>query len=225
MGPECSSTRGQHLDSTYSSQLSIETNNSSAGVEHFSRDALGRRSISEKHHAALDAKETGTYQRNKKLRENRERERRLKLTKSLVFGGSVESLTTQINQANINVPSHEKHNKIISTGTVNQHQIQPQPQQQFKQTKLQAARKMDRTLVSRDELGPFLGLKKSSSLESLQTMVQELQMCNDRDISMTLKSPCIKKRNDYLHLQSGVKQDQYIANGEIDTSKNYSFHV
>jgi len=71
-----------NFDATYSSQLSLETN---SGVEHFSRDALGRRSISEKHHAALDARETGTYQRNKKLREERERERRIQLTKSAVL--------------------------------------------------------------------------------------------------------------------------------------------
>lgn len=34
----------------------------------FSRDAFGRQSMSEKRHAALDAKNTDTYQRNKKLR-------------------------------------------------------------------------------------------------------------------------------------------------------------
>lgn len=62
-----------NIDATYSSQLSLETN---PPVDAFSRDAVGRRSISEKHHAALDAKETGTYQRNKKLREEREREKR-----------------------------------------------------------------------------------------------------------------------------------------------------
>lgn len=58
-------------DATYASQLSLN------GEEAFSRDAIGRRSMSEKHHAALDAKGTGTYQRNKKLREERERERML----------------------------------------------------------------------------------------------------------------------------------------------------
>jgi hypothetical protein len=34
----------------------------------FSRDQFGRQSMSEKRHAALDAKNTDTYQRNKKLR-------------------------------------------------------------------------------------------------------------------------------------------------------------
>jgi hypothetical protein len=39
----------------------------------FSRDAFGRQSMSEKRHATLDAKSTDTYQRNKKVREERER--------------------------------------------------------------------------------------------------------------------------------------------------------
>ena len=43
----------------------------------FSRDAFGRQSMSEKRHATLDAKSTDTYQRNKKLREERDRQRQL----------------------------------------------------------------------------------------------------------------------------------------------------
>lgn len=61
-GPANSNT-----DVTYASQLSLEN---PAG---FSRDAFGRQSMSEKRHATLDAKNTGTYQRNKKLREEREK--------------------------------------------------------------------------------------------------------------------------------------------------------
>lgn len=57
-------------DPTYDSQLSLEELNSSSNK--FSRDALGRQSMSEKRHAALDAKTTDTYKRNKKLREGRE---------------------------------------------------------------------------------------------------------------------------------------------------------
>lgn len=52
-------------DVTYASQLSLEN---PAG---FSRDAFGRQSMSEKRHATLDAKNTDTYQRSKKLREER----------------------------------------------------------------------------------------------------------------------------------------------------------
>ena len=57
-------------DPTYDSQLSLEEFNSP--TNQFSRDALGRQSMSEKRHAALDAKNTDTYKRNKKLREGRE---------------------------------------------------------------------------------------------------------------------------------------------------------
>ncbi|XP_076648071.1 uncharacterized protein LOC143356330 isoform X2 [Halictus rubicundus] len=57
-------------DPTYDSQLSLEECSSSSNK--FSRDALGRQSMSEKRHAALDAKNTDTYKRNKKLREGRE---------------------------------------------------------------------------------------------------------------------------------------------------------
>lgn len=195
-------------------------------MEHFSRDALGRRSISEKHHAALDARETGTYQRNKKLREDRERERRLKLTKSLVFGGSVESLASKINEANINLPDYDKRdNKMISIGPNGHYLAQPQQPlaQHFKSKKIQCGTKTD-GVAAGGELGPYLGLKKSSSLESLQTMVQELQMSNERDVALTLRSPRGKKRNDYKHIQSMInqqqqKQNEHGENRGIDISK------
>jgi len=57
-------------DVAYASQTSLEED---AGG--FARDAFGRQSMSEKRHATLDAKGTDTYQRNKKLREERERQR------------------------------------------------------------------------------------------------------------------------------------------------------
>lgn len=50
-----------------SNRLSLDEN--AAG---FSRDAFGRQSMSEKRHATLDAKNTDTYRRNKKLREERQ---------------------------------------------------------------------------------------------------------------------------------------------------------
>ena len=46
-----------------------------AGVG-FTRDQLGRQSISEKRHASKDAKSTDTYQRTKRAREEREAQRR-----------------------------------------------------------------------------------------------------------------------------------------------------
>lgn len=43
----------------------------------FTRDQLGRQSISEKRHASKDAKNTDTYQRTKRAREEREQQRRV----------------------------------------------------------------------------------------------------------------------------------------------------
>ncbi|KRF99615.1 uncharacterized protein Dwil_GK25801, isoform B [Drosophila willistoni] len=169
-----------NFDATYSSQLSLETNNS--GVEHFSRDALGRRSISEKHHAALDARETGTYQRNKKLREERERERRIQLTKSAVYGGSIESLTVRIANANAQLAGY-KHAKTASS-------IEQREQLQL------AAEAEARDQLG--DLGPSLGMKKSSSLESLQTMVQELQMSDEPRGHHALRAPRGRGREDSL---------------------------
>ena len=134
-------------DITYDSQLSLETN---PPVDAFSRDAIGRRSMSEKHHAALDAKETGTYQRNKKLREQREREKRYKSNGHNL--GSMESLASNANEA------------------------------------------LDRV----GELGPSLGLKKSSSLESLQTMVQEIQMADEPRGPTSLRTPRGRCREESL---------------------------
>ncbi|KAJ8683484.1 hypothetical protein QAD02_019276 [Eretmocerus hayati] len=57
-------------DPTYDSQLSLEETNSQ--THQFSRDGPGRQSMSEKRHATLDAKNSDTYKRNKKLRESRE---------------------------------------------------------------------------------------------------------------------------------------------------------
>lgn len=136
-------------DVTYSSQLSLEN----PSGDPFSRDAVGRRSISEKHHAALDARETGTYQRNKKLREERERER-------MAQSGSIDSLAA------------------------------------MKQSRVEQLRReaMDRV----NDLGPSLGLKKSSSLESLQTMVQEIQMSDEPRGPNALRTPRGRGREESL---------------------------
>ncbi|CAH1115363.1 unnamed protein product [Psylliodes chrysocephalus] len=105
----------QCTDATYASQLSLEN------AQGFSRDAFGRQSMSEKRHATLDAKSTDTYQRSKKLREERK-------------------------------------------------------QQEKNADKL-------------GQLGPSLGMKKSSSLESLQTMVQEIQMQEEGDPAYSYRGP------------------------------------
>ncbi|XP_069156548.1 partitioning defective 3 homolog isoform X17 [Procambarus clarkii] len=111
-------------DDAYTSQTSLEEN-----VAGFSRDQFGRQSMSEKRHATLDAKNTDTYQRNKKAREEREKQKQLMLAQ-----------------------------EILTTGQG-----------------LGGSAAED-VLRSRLDFGPGLGMKKSSSLESLQTMVQEMAL-------------------------------------------------
>ncbi|XP_042880233.1 partitioning defective 3 homolog isoform X23 [Penaeus japonicus] len=171
-------------DDAYTSQTSLEEN--AAG---FSRDQFGRQSMSEKRHATLDAKNTDTYQRNKKAREEREKQRQMMLAqeklaasqgmgmgmaameaarnrellsrdaavmggKLLVRASSDESLASQ-NLQRTNSHAHEQPSSSSS-----QHEHLP-PQD---------------VLRSRLDVGPGLGMKKSSSLESLQTMVQEMAL-------------------------------------------------
>ncbi|CAG0884883.1 unnamed protein product [Cyprideis torosa] len=58
----------QESDVAYASQTSLEEN-----LPGFSRDQPGRQSMSEKHKGTLDAKSTDTYQRTKRIREEKER--------------------------------------------------------------------------------------------------------------------------------------------------------
>lgn len=148
-------------DITYDSQLSLEN-----PVDAFSRDAVGRRSMSEKHHAALDAKETGTYQRNKKIREERGR-----------GPGSIKS-------------NHHLHSSIESLTNVNRIGSM---KTRTKTSDLRAEA-MDKV----SELGPTLGMKKSSSLESLQTMVQEIQMSDEPRGPNALRAPRGRGREEVL---------------------------
>ncbi|XP_028144226.1 partitioning defective 3 homolog B isoform X1 [Diabrotica virgifera virgifera] len=133
-----SQTTIQCTDATYASQLSLEN------PKGFSRDAFGRQSMSEKRHATLDAKNTDTYQKSKKIRE----ERKMKEITGLVRVGSVES--------------------VISVNRSAEHP--------------EYADKLG-------QLGPSLGMKKSSSLESLQTMVQEIQMQEEGDPAYSYRGP------------------------------------
>lgn len=156
------STSTPNGDITYASQLSLENPISEA----FSRDAVGRRSMSEKHHAALDAKETGTYQRNKKIREEREKDRK----PGNHLNSSMESL------------AHVK-NRIGSMKASHRSDLR--------------AEALDRL----GELGPSLGMKKSSSLESLQTMVQELQMQDEVRGPNALRAPRGRGREEVLRAE------------------------
>ncbi|GFU01321.1 partitioning defective 3 homolog [Nephila pilipes] len=115
------------------SQLSLDENNPG-----FARDGFGRQSMSEKRHAQLDARNTGTYQRNKKAREERQQQN----------FGSEEKI-----EDNLTSP-------VADVGLV----------------------------PGRSEVvGPSLGLRKSSSLESLQTMLQELNK-DDEALKRALQS-------------------------------------
>ncbi|XP_042880234.1 partitioning defective 3 homolog isoform X24 [Penaeus japonicus] len=113
-------------DDAYTSQTSLEEN--AAG---FSRDQFGRQSMSEKRHATLDAKNTDTYQRNKKAREEREKQRQMMLAQEKLAASQGMGMGMAA---------------------------------------------MEDVLRSRLDVGPGLGMKKSSSLESLQTMVQEMAL-------------------------------------------------
>lgn len=147
-------------DGTYSSQLSLESTN--PPVDTFSRDAIGRRSMSEKRHATLDAKETGTYQRNRKLRDERERRSRGLTSASL---GSMESITN------------------IGNGS-------------------KASADLSREALDRvGDLGPSLGLKKSSSLESLQTIIQEIQLSDETRGPIALRTPRGRGREEYVRAE------------------------
>ncbi|CAB3371897.1 Hypothetical predicted protein [Cloeon dipterum] len=127
--PDTPSTPGVHGDATYASQTSLEVDPAT-----FSRDAVGRQSMSEKRHASLDAKNTDTYQRQKKAREEREKQK---------------------NQSDSSEEQMDGHFNGVDTKKV--------------------------------DLGPGLGMKKSSSLESLQTMVQEIQMLEDGEVAYSYR--------------------------------------
>ncbi|XP_050082609.1 uncharacterized protein LOC126569487 isoform X3 [Anopheles aquasalis] len=188
-------------DPTYASQLSLETLPSP--LDAFSRDAIGRRSMSEKHHAAMDARETGTYQRNKKLREEREREgKMMQLTGGAggANGGSMESIHQMARMSSL---KHQHGGggggggtlklgatSEASVGAGSHHQ---QHHQQQQQSSLYAE-----ALDKLGDLGPSLGMKKSSSLESLQTMVQEIQMADEPRGPVALRTPRGRGREEIL---------------------------
>ncbi|KAK3864199.1 hypothetical protein Pcinc_030096 [Petrolisthes cinctipes] len=100
-----------HSDDAYTSQTSLEEN-----IAGFSRDQFGRQSMSEKRHATLDAKNTDTYQRNKKAREEREKQRQIMLAQEkmavgqglgpagMAGGALEESVSPRCREVGIDVP-------------------------------------------------------------------------------------------------------------------------
>ncbi|KAK8405623.1 hypothetical protein O3P69_001861 [Scylla paramamosain] len=163
-------------DDAYTSQTSLEEN-----VAGFSRDQFGRQSMSEKRHATLDAKNTDTYQRNKKAREEREKQKQIMLaqeklaaTQGLGAAGMAASRNRELlgrealaaTGKMVRASSDESLASQTHQRTTHAHQ----PSSPHEHVASQDA------LRSRLDFGPGLGMKKSSSLESLQTMVQEMTM-------------------------------------------------
>lgn len=74
----------------------------------FSRDQPGRQSMSEKRHATLDAKNTDTYQKRKKAREDRDKQQRLEQQQRMwKKSASLESLHLQSGGASVFGDGHE----------------------------------------------------------------------------------------------------------------------
>lgn len=85
-----SSSVEEDVDATTESLSSL------VDVRPFSRDQPGRQSMSEKRHATLDAKNTDTYQKRKKAREDREQSQREEQQRRMwKKSASLESLHTQ----------------------------------------------------------------------------------------------------------------------------------
>lgn len=72
-------------------RLSLDEN--AAG---FSRDGIGRQSMSEKRHATLDAKNTDTYRRNKKMREERLQNSSADHIKQLKISNKIEEIRQEL---------------------------------------------------------------------------------------------------------------------------------
>ncbi|PSN34506.1 hypothetical protein C0J52_13392, partial [Blattella germanica] len=169
-GPASDQSSETHTaDITYASQLSLEE---AAG---FSRDAFGRQSMSEKRHATLDAKHTDTYQRNKKLREERERQRHMQIQQQQMN----EQKRAELGGKDIAKPNRE----ITAPSLIRANSIESVISMSRSQADSERS-----DVRMKNEFGPSLGMKKSSSLESLQTMVQEIQMQEDNDPAYTYRN-------------------------------------
>ncbi|XP_063885144.1 partitioning defective 3 homolog isoform X18 [Scylla paramamosain] len=163
-------------DDAYTSQTSLEEN-----VAGFSRDQFGRQSMSEKRHATLDAKNTDTYQRNKKAREEREKQKQIMLAQEKLAatqGLGAAGMAASRNRELLGREALAATGKMVRASSDESLASQPhqrtthahQPSSPHEHVASQDA------LRSRLDFGPGLGMKKSSSLESLQTMVQEMTM-------------------------------------------------
>ncbi|KAI1289849.1 Partitioning defective 3 -like protein [Halotydeus destructor] len=173
----------------------------------FQRDGFGRQSISEKRHAHLDAKNTDTYQRNKKAKEEELLARRAleeelsaraaveqeRLARTMMVStptaaiekGSPERQSARSRSAI--APTRPKEPGCLGGGVVGgpslsccQHEFGscdspgslPCPYHSESQVQQQVAQRKPKR---REEASSMRGMRKSSSLESLQLMMQDLQ--------------------------------------------------
>ncbi|CAG0916002.1 unnamed protein product [Notodromas monacha] len=183
-------------DVAYASQTSLEDN-----PVGFSRDQFGRQSMSEKGHATLDAKNTDTYQRNKRIREERMRIQQLqaksmidicKLTKSEesdVRAGQLREAQSTDKLESRFLPMIRGKDAAPSTECLANIKALFKSYLSCPMGGSLAKRpsEANRNKKSSKDIGPGLGMKKSSSLESLQTMVQELSQAEDGDPALSYR--------------------------------------
>lgn len=140
---------------------------------HFHRDGFGRQSISEKKHASLNAKNTDTYQRNKKAKEERERERLREESASLHQPGDSFTPGSSTDQPRTDrLPV-----KPIRGDKLTKNTLFPPACCWSCQSPGSCPYHVSPQITSRLQAQPGsnLGLKKSSSLESLQTAMQDVR--------------------------------------------------
>ena len=105
VGAESSVSESKPESTPRDSQLSLTSDGDADG---FRRDGFGRQSMSEKRHAQLDAKNTDTYRRNKKAKEEKEKLRdRDPSTDSLDRNQAVTEVKSQTKTQTNNVIPHE----------------------------------------------------------------------------------------------------------------------
>ncbi|XP_022248500.1 partitioning defective 3 homolog isoform X4 [Limulus polyphemus] len=218
-------SNSRYKELAMTSQLSLDDESQFT----LTRDGFGRQSISEKRHAQLDARNTDTFQRNKRAREEREKQKYLlpegkqltdyqnqqehnhhqlrevcvdrdqetacstkrpavkaqtlrangEIKPSLVRANSAESL---VNHVRSNIPHSQPFRVFKEVGKLYRNPLLFYPtccwSCQSPGCPYHMVPSGGDSINSRGsqvQVGPSLGMKKSSSLESLQTMVQELQ--------------------------------------------------
>lgn len=166
---------------------------SESGGAGFSRDAVGRRSMSEKRHAALDAKSTGTY---KKIKEIKAVNGNILIIKNIVHYSNRALLTVllliKIISWHVTVRFFLLHDSvklrfqnILASSLTNCSYMSYRKQTIIFlctiiyewNTLTSVIKYIDNinTTITAMQVGPSLGMRKSSSLESLQTAIQENQ--------------------------------------------------